>query len=157
MDKFFGSFINLLYNENLMAAALGAIVGGFVTFATESYFRKKEARENEKLFASILYYDLMSIMDYVYNEVSSVDVRYSGEWQSLIAHCTFLKSEYISWIYKIYDSVYNYDYTMKMRKEDNTFHTKEEIEDYIKLQNYFMENCVNAMLHDLGNKIGLKK
>jgi NADPH-dependent 7-cyano-7-deazaguanine reductase QueF len=157
MEIILNNFINLLKNENLMATILGAMIGGMLTFVIEIHFRKKDARENEKHFASILYYDLLSIKDYIENERSSVDVRYSQEWQSLIAHCTFLKSEYIGWIYKIYDSIYNYDYSMKSRKENKTFHRKEEIDDYKKLQNYFKENSVNTILNDLRDKIGLKE
>ena len=88
-----------------------------VTFLTEYHFRSIAKKEQESHFASVLHYDLKSIEYFVKNERSSVDIRYSPQWQDLISNCSFLTDLQVEHLYNVYDSVYNFDHFFKNRNQ----------------------------------------
>ena len=158
MNWLLNSLKNVISNENLISAVLGAIIGGIATFASEKHFRNSDNKEQEIHFASMLYYDLKSIEDYLINESSSVDIRYSTEWQKLVANCSFLKTEYIENIYKIYDYVYNFDFLYKKSKEQGTSNRKEDQPAYKGLKENLMSNknsTYTSLMKELTKKISI--
>ena len=86
----------------------------------------------------MLLYDLRSIEYYVVHERSSVNLRYTSDWQGLVASCSFLKDQHIEYIYKIYDEAYNYNYYYKLKEQKGTV-DKEDVPQYKKLQEIFWE------------------
>lgn len=120
----------------LISALIGALIGGAMTFLSEFIFRRKNKKENESHFSSILYYDLKSIENFVTSERSSVDIRYSPQWQDLISNCSFLTDSQVKHLYNVYDSVYNFDYFYK-NKDSNKL-TKEDC-----LKNSQLSNHIN--------------
>lgn len=106
----------------------------------------------------MLYYDLKSIEDYLANEKSSVDIRYTSEWQQVVANCSFLNSEHIKFIYKIYDQVYNFDFIYKKNKEQGISNKKEDQPAYKELKKNLMSDKKYAcLMKDLEKKILKKK
>lgn len=99
--------------------------------------------------ASTLYFDLLSIEDYLVNERSSVNLRYCAEWQKLLAICTFLTEKQKRYIYKIYDEVYNYNYYYEQKHKEGICFSKEEVPQYNKLK--------EAMFDTSGGYINVKK
>ena len=96
---------------------VGAIIGGGFTLLgvlATILFTIRQQKESdikkEKHVASILYFDIKSIESYLKYERSSVNLRYSENWQSVVAECSFLSGKQVEYIYKIYDLVYNYNY-----------------------------------------------
>ena len=69
--------------------------------------------------ASILYYDLLSIEDYLVNEKDNVNLRYTDDWQDIVACCICLTHQQIEYIYKIYDKTYNYNYYYRKMEKNN--------------------------------------
>lgn len=97
--------------------------------------RNKESKSHA---ASILYYDLKSIEGYLVGERSSVNLRYSSEWQQMVAGCSFLKDEQVKELYNIYDEVYNYNYFYKLKEDKEEAVIKEDIPQYKALKNVFL-------------------
>lgn len=79
---------NFLSNENLISAVLGDVIGGVATFTSELHLRNSDSKQQEKHFASMLYYDLKSVEDYIIDGRSSIDIRYSSDWQHIVANCS---------------------------------------------------------------------
>ena len=125
---------------DLIIALIGALIGGAMTFLTEFIFRYKNKKDNESHFSSILYYDLKSIENFVLYDRSSVDIRYSTQWQNLISNCSFLTDPQVEHLYNVYDSVYNFDYFYK--KKNSIELTKEDclknslLSDHINNENF---------------------
>lgn len=130
-------------NNNMIEAFGGAIVGalatGVVTLLIESRKRKKEERTIESHAASMLFYDLKSIEYYMAHESSSVNLRYTDDWQGIVASCSFLKGQHIQCIYKIYDEVYNYNYYYKLEERKGPV-TKKNIPQYKEIQEILFDN-----------------
>lgn len=125
---------------NILSTLAGAIVGGIATYISENHFRKSNNKEQIAHYASILYYDLKSIEYYLKKEKSSVNIRYSIEWQQIVAQCTFLTSDSVEYIYSIYDYLYNYNYHFSnLMKSGNSF-KKEDISEYNQLKMKFFDN-----------------
>lgn len=158
MGGFFNTLNSLLNNENLMSAALGAVIGGIVTFMSEMHFRKSDDKEQVKHYASILYYDLKSIEYYVLHEASSVDIRYCDDWQSLVINCSFLSSEDVRYIYSVYDLIYNFDFLFQRYKDSGMSNRKEDQPAYKELQKCFQKDnsSYNEIMKKLEKKIKLK-
>lgn len=144
------------FNENLMSAILGAVIGGLVTYCSEKHFRNSDKKQQEKHYASMLYYDLKSIEDYLLYEKSSVDIRYSVDWQHLVTNCSFLKPEYVSYIYNIYDGIYNFDFLFQRNKEQGIPNIKENSLSYKKLQGLLKKDeksIYSAIIQELWNRM----
>ena len=125
-----------------MIAAMTEIIGVFlasilahVLWIVQERRRNKESKSHA---ASILYYDLKSIEGYLVGERSSVNLRYSSEWQQMVAGCSFLKDEQIKELYNIYDEVYNYNYFYKLKEDKKEAVIKEDIPQYKALKNVFV-------------------
>lgn len=121
--------INIL---EIAIGAIGALMGGV-------YVYRQEGKKQERHAASILYYDLKSIEDYLRSEKGTINIRYSEDWQMMTSSCTFLADYYVKKIYEIYDLVYNYNYQYKLKEQEGKV-KKENIVEYKRLQNLFLEN-----------------
>ena len=73
------------------------------------------------------------------HERSSVNLRYTVDWQGIVASCSFLKDQHIQCIYKIYDEVYNYNYYYKLVERKGSV-TKKNIPQYQKIQKILFDN-----------------
>lgn len=120
---------------------VGAIIGGgftllgvLVTILFTIQQQKDSDIKKEKHAASILYYDLRSVEDYLKHERSAVNLRYSENWQNVVAECSFISCKQVEYIYKIYDLVYNYNYFYHAIEIKNKSVSKEEIPQYEKLK-----------------------
>ena len=122
-----------ILNEPIMTTIVGAIIGIFATIFGGWIVYAREKRSQESFAATILYNDLKSIEKYLACERSSVNLRYSSDWQHMVANCSFLKDEEVEWIYTIYDEVYNYNYRYRLKEQMGNFR-KEDIDPYKTLQ-----------------------
>jgi len=122
------------YVTSILCALLGAVVGGGITYFTEWRLRKNDDKQRKEHVSSLLYNDLKSIENYLKKERGPVNIRYSTEWQGMLAQCYFLESEDIEYIYKIYDKVYNYNFHYSPTR------LKEEIIEYENLRELFFDN-----------------
>ena len=94
---------------------LAVVIGAFIAIGADivwNYFNNLKRRKHN---ASILLYDLISIKDYFQNgEIEGgkkiANLRYTTEWQSLVAECDFLKRNHVEFLYKVYDKVHDYNY-----------------------------------------------
>ena len=87
-----------------------------------------------------MYYDLKSIEDYLKYERSSVNLRYSVDWQSIVANCPFLSDSQVAYIYKLYDEAYNYNYHYRLKEKSKQQITKETIGQYKKLKELMFDS-----------------
>ena len=127
-------------SETLVGAIIGAIAGalltGICTWIIETRKRKLDKKAQESHAASMLYNDLKSVENYLEHERSSVNIRYTTTWQEMISNCNFLDDEEISYLYKVYDEVYNYNYHYMLIEKKEAV-CKERIEQYHTLQKMF--------------------
>lgn len=124
-----------MLNEPIVTTIIGAIIG-FVASVLGGWIVYGQEKRNQESFASsILYNDLKSIERYLVHERSSVNLRYSDDWQHMVADCPFLNDKDIEWIYEIYDEVYNYNYHYKCKEQVGIAFQKEDICSYKELQN----------------------
>lgn len=130
---------NSSMSEAFGGAIIGALVTGVCAFLIERDRRNQEKKTQEGHAASILFYDLKSIEDYMAHERSSVNLRYTVDWQGIVASCSFLKDQHIEYIYKIYDVVYNYNYYYKLKEQTGISFRKEDIPQYLKLKEILFE------------------
>lgn len=110
---------------------IGVLIGGGITLAVEFSVKLYEKNQLKKHSASLLYYDLKSIEEYLNIENQNVDIRYSTEWQSMVANCTFLKNTEVEYIYKIYDQVYNQNWLMNNSNNIKTTSAYAELQKLI--------------------------
>lgn len=127
------SKMNIL-NEPITNTVIGAIIGFVASVLGGWIVYRREKRNRESFAASVLYNDLRSIERYLAYERSSVNLRYSEEWQRIVAECPFFNAEDIEWIYQIYDEVYNYNYHYRCKEQSGTAVRKEDICSYTKLK-----------------------
>ena len=123
----------------IIGAIAGALSTGVCTIIVEIVKRIMSKKAQQSHAATMLYYDLKSIEDYLQNEKSSVNIRYTSEWQEMLSNCDFLDDKKIAYLYKIYDEVYNYNYHYGLKEKMGTV-CKEEIQQYIELQSLFKVN-----------------
>lgn len=150
---------------NLISALLGAIVGGAITFFSEWKVRKSDDKQSSDHASSLLYYDLISIQSYLKSERGSVNIRYSTEWQDLLAQCYFLESKDIEYIYNIYDMVYNYNFYYEKKSNSNISFRKEEIPEYELLKKLIFDcsrgypnfDLLNIQYGEIMSKLKVKK
>lgn len=98
-------------------ALLSAVVGGTIIWVSQKSLDKKRRIDYERMGAAMLYYDLGDIQDYLAEESTLdgqhlhryVDIRYSSDWQNMLARCAFLKPDDIKHLYKIYNTAYDFD------------------------------------------------
>lgn len=124
-----------LLNEPIVTTIIGAIIGFVASVLGGWIVYTQEKRNQESFSSSILYNDLKSIERYLAHERSSVNLRYSDDWQHIVAACSFLNDKDIEWIYEIYDEVYNYNYHYKSKEQEGMVFSKEHIGSYKELQN----------------------
>lgn len=103
------------------------------------------------LAASQLYYDLKSIEDYLKEETGAVNLRYSSEWQVIVAQCAFLEPEQVKKVYDIYDKAYNYNYYYRSKEKRGKKIEKDSILYYGALKKtMFGEkgNCIDENMYN---------
>ena len=122
-----------ILNEPIFTTLIGAVIGLFGTILGGWLANRNANRQQTKFAASVLYNDLMSIERYLINERSSVNLRYSDNWQNLVADCSFLRNEDLELLYLIYDEVYNFNYLYKCKEKVGAVR-KEDIHSYITLK-----------------------
>ena len=118
---------------------LGVVCGAWLT----SHY---EIKQQKRLAASQLYYDLKSIEDYLKEETGTVNLRYSNEWQVIVAQCAFLEPEQVKKIYDIYDKAYNYNYYYKSKEKREKEIEKDSISYYGALKKTMFKekgNCID--------------
>lgn len=117
----------------MLSTIIGSIIGivGSLLGGWAAYWLEK--RSQKRFAATVLYNDLKSIERYLASEKSSVNLRYSNNWQNMVANCSFLKNENIKKIYIIYDEVYNFNYQYKLKEKEGSF-KKEDIDSYEKIK-----------------------
>ena len=97
---------------NVFLTLSSVIVGGIITFFTESFFRKRNNKQLISQGASILKLDLIYISEYFSNNddnmESKINIRYNNDWQSLLINCSFLTSQQSKEIYDIFNYTYEY-------------------------------------------------
>lgn len=128
--------------EPFAGAMIGAIVGGLIIYYVEERKRKKHNIILESHAAMLLYYDLKSIEQYITKEDKLVNLRYSNEWQGMVANCSFLCDKDIKYLYDIYEAVYHYHESFGHKIAHESSFEKEEIKSYKKLRELFWENDV---------------
>lgn len=124
-----------------------------------------EITEDQKKAASLLYHDIKSIERYLAYERSSVNIRYLKDWQRMTANCSLLEDRDISYIYSIYDEVYDYNELYKQKQKNRQAFRKEDISSYKKLQkmifvdrnSYIDFDKYNPNYESLMNKLKLLK
>ena len=106
---------------NAVICLVGAIIGGEISAkATQRVFQTEENKK-EQFAATILLYDLRSIERCLKKGDSSViiRIRYSKDWQSLVADCSFLTGKDVEWIYKFYDEIFDYNYRFSIKSQQD--------------------------------------
>lgn len=128
-------------NSGLMTEVVGAFIGFigtlFGTFLAYLLGMKQQNdndKKNEAHAASILYYDLKSIENYLKNERCSVNLRYSADWQGIVSNCPFLNHQQVAYVYKLYDKTYNYNFLYGIKEKSKQSFSKEEIHQYKELK-----------------------
>lgn len=124
--------MNIL-NEPIINTIIGAFIGIIASMLGGWIVFRQEKRGQESFNATLLYNELKHIEDYLAHERSSVNLRYSNDWQHIVGKCSFLKNEEVAWIYMIYDKVYNFNYRYRLKERAGGVN-KESIDSYKKLQ-----------------------
>lgn len=122
-----------------MSEIIGVFLAVFLAYVLWRIQEKKKDKENNSHAAAILYYDLKSIETYLKNEKNSVNIRYSFEWQKMLANCSFLKGEQVKEIYMIYDEIYNYNYLYDIEEKHGSVQ-KDSIPQYKELMEIFLND-----------------
>ena len=123
---------------------IGVLIGAVLAFLIEIFQNRREDINQKSHAASLLYCDLKSIEDYLKNERSSVNIRYSTEWQNMISKCQFFKDDMIVYLYRIYDEIYNYNYHYKLIEKTENVVVKENIQQYRNLRELFFDSNSNT-------------
>ncbi|MDG5852447.1 hypothetical protein [Clostridium beijerinckii] len=137
---------------------IGALVGSFLAITgavwTQRRINENKEMEEAKYNARIIYNDLKSIEKYLDKERGSVNIRYFSDWQNVLAKCTFLSEDNVSYIYEIYDNVYNYNYHYHNKQKEGRNFSKEDIKEYKYLHKiFFSKNNSSQTLNDRYNMI----
>lgn len=144
---------NLTNNEwaGFLGSYVGGILGGLgtlisVVYTVSSSFdlqnkgKDDEEKREEQFAAAILYNDLRSIERYVRDATNHINIRFSNDWQSMIAKCLFLEDYQIEWLYELYDEIYNYNYSYALKEQDSTRFDKEDISQYSEIKQKLFRN-----------------
>lgn len=122
-----------ILNEPIINTIIGAFIGIIASMLGGWVVFQKQKMEQEGFAAIILKNELKYVENYLIHERSSVNLRYSRDWKQVVAKCSFLKDEEVTWIYMIYDKIYNYNYRYKLIERIGSVR-KEDIDSYKKLQ-----------------------
>ena len=131
----------------LLSTILGACLAYFFGIKQQRKLDKK----NKMLAASQLYYDLKSIEDYLKEETGAVNLRYSSEWQVIVAQCAFLEPEQVKKVYDIYDKAYNYNYYYRFEEKRGDKIEKDSILYYGALKKTMFgekETCIDENMYN---------
>lgn len=131
---------------------LNRLIGGFGTILGGILAVYYEQRKKIKHAASVLFYDLHSIEVYLKETECDVNLRFSTDWQNMVAGCTFLSGKNVELIYKIYDGVYNYNYHYQAREEAKEPVTKNDIMEYSILATIMFEKSSGGFNFDKYNQ-----
>lgn len=124
--------MNIL-NEPAINILIGVVFGIIASVLSGWMVFQHEKVNKERFAASILYNDLKSIEEYLKSERSFVNLRYSNNWQEIVAKCSFLNFDEVTWIYFVYNETYNYNYHYQLKEKIGVV-KKEEINSYMELQ-----------------------
>lgn len=122
------------------SAMISTLVGGLITLLGGFLSNYQENYKQRKLAAAVLYYDLKSIEDYLKAENDHVNIRFFKEWQSAVSKCSFLEANYVKLLYKIYDSVYDYNYYYGEKEKEGPV-KKSDISQFESLKNIMLCSC----------------
>ena len=125
--------------NKMLNTIVGVVLGAILTFYLGRYQDNKKEKKRRSHAASLLYYDLLSIANYLEKEGSSVNIRYSNDWQTMVTNCEFLKDEQVQCLYSIYDLVYNYNYHYSLKEKEQEPVVKESICQFKKLSEIFFD------------------
>lgn len=139
-----------ILNEPSISTIVGSIIGFAGSILGGVFAYKIQSKKQERFAASVLYNDLMSIERYLKKERSSVNLRYSDNWQNLVSNCIFLTDESLDLIYMIYDEAYKFNYTYKCKEGGVVM--KEDIPSYEKLQK-IMFDAENGYIDSLKHSV----
>lgn len=139
-----------MLNEPIITTTIGAVIGVIATILGGWVTYRREKRNQESMAATILYNDLKSIERYLAHERSSVNLRYSNNWQHMIAGCPFFEDEDVEWLYRIYDMIYNYNYHYRLLEQKKECFRKEDVPFYEILQKNMFD--ISKEYIDLKNK-----
>lgn len=127
-----------------MNEIVAAILGAVLAYVFGFYQERKNERRNREHSASLLYYDLKSIENYLLEKNSLVNIRYSSDWQRMLSLCAFSNDEFIMYIYKIYDEVYNYNEAFSRKSVNKESFVKEDIVSYKILKELLWRSSANS-------------
>lgn len=122
--------------SELLAALLGAIIGGVFSLVGIYLTNHLEKKKQEKHSAAVLFYDLESICKFVNDNSGQEcpDIRYTDGWLSAVLSCSNLEPEQVKQVFEIYDDVYDYNYYRNIGKNDNLAEEK-----FNNLKKHFVE------------------
>jgi len=92
------------------------LFGTLIAFCANFILHYMNSRQRQKHSASILLHDLLSIEYYLHRDENDLlgdrvaNLRYTENWQRLVAECSFLKERQVQVLYKVYDNVYEYNH-----------------------------------------------
>lgn len=92
------------------------LLGAGITILTDYFYRKINSKNQRKHSARMLYYDLVSVKEYIlthklYKLGIRTDIRYNKEWQRMLFDLDCLSPEQVKRVYDLYDAIYDYDYS----------------------------------------------
>ena len=115
-----------------VAAFIGAVFGGIATFIATILVYWWQSISKCRFAATVLLNDLESIKRYLeeteiivnskkpMNKEIEVNIRYSDNWQSFVAECSFLEKDDIDWLYRFYDEIYDYNFRFERPHPDDS-------------------------------------
>lgn len=137
--------------QDVIETLISVLVGAGVTYLLGMYQQSKQDKKGLAHAASILYYDLLSIEDYLIKEKNCVNLRYTEDWQEIVAHCICLTHQQVEHIYKIYDKTYNYNYYYRKMESENGVILKTNNPYYDEIEKLFFDaskSYINIQKHN---------
>lgn len=123
----------------LDGSIIGALIGGLFSLVVGIILNRREKKNRENHAASILYYDLKSIEEYISSPNNSVNIRYSNDWQEMVANCSFLDDINVKRLYNIYDTLYNYNYAYTQKEKIGKPFVKHDMAELIALETLILD------------------
>lgn len=123
----------------LDGSIIGALIGGLFSLVVGIILNRRERKNRENHAASILYYDLKSIEEYISSPNNSVNIRYSNDWQEMVANCSFLDDTHVKRLYNIYDTLYNYNYAYTQKEKIGKPFVKNDMAELIALETLILD------------------
>ena len=140
-----------------MDSIISAFVAGFLGVVSALlgawFVGWREKKRKERFSASLLHNELKSIERYlIYDEKSLANIRYSDNWQNIIADCSFLNDNDISFLYLIYDEIYYYNYLFRLKEEGKGVeHERGEL--FKKLRERIFNISINERYYKLTKRL----